>query len=153
MSCSIPANPDISGIGVRVAIYVQNLLSFIPAFYALWNDWRVQGYELETVEKQSTSILVTAFAVLISTIVQARTYYLSSFHASIVLELSWMNNTNVFIYFLLYIHHKSYPERGVGITPTWSGWKRHLLEVFQLHNYDSVGDPESEKQAGAYVLR
>jgi 5'-deoxynucleotidase YfbR-like HD superfamily hydrolase len=29
--CMIPADPDISGIGVRAAIYLQNLLSFIPA--------------------------------------------------------------------------------------------------------------------------
>jgi hypothetical protein len=29
--CAIPADPDFSGIGVRVAIYAQNLLSFVPA--------------------------------------------------------------------------------------------------------------------------
>ncbi|KAJ7660988.1 hypothetical protein B0H17DRAFT_912486, partial [Mycena rosella] len=94
--------PDISGIGVRVAIYAQNLLSFIPAVWALW-DGNVSDYELESVETQSTTILITAFAILISAIVEARTVGLSNFHASIVLSLSWMNNTNTFIYFL----HKS----------------------------------------------
>jgi hypothetical protein len=152
MDCPIPANPDISGIGVRIAIYIQNFLSFLPAFYALWNDWKVQKHELETVEKQSTSILITAFAVLISTIVQARTFILSSFHAAIVLDLSWMNNTNVFIYFLLYIHHKSYPEHGEGIEPKWSSWLAHLREVLQLHKY-TPRDLESEDQASTYILR
>jgi hypothetical protein len=61
----IPANPDIAGVGIRVAIYIQNLLSFIPAFFALL-DGKISVKELETVEKQSTTILITAFAVLIS---------------------------------------------------------------------------------------
>jgi hypothetical protein len=158
MTCTIPANPDISGIGVRVAIYFQNLLSFLPAFYALWNDGKVQKYELETVETQSTTILITAFAVLISTIVQAHTFFLSSFHASIVLDLSWMNNTNVFIYFLLYIHYKSYPEQGEGIKPKWSSWIEHLWVVFRLRksasgkDLHSEAEPESEYRASKYVL-
>ncbi|KAJ7750498.1 hypothetical protein B0H14DRAFT_3166893 [Mycena olivaceomarginata] len=76
----IPSDPDISGIGVRAAIYIQNLLSFAPAIWALW-DGRVTEYELESVEKQSTTILLTAFAVLISAMVEARTVGLSNFHA------------------------------------------------------------------------
>jgi hypothetical protein len=97
--CTIPADPDISGIGVRVAIYAQNLLSFVPAIWALW-DGDVSDYELESIETQSTTILITAFAILISAMVQARTAGLTNFHATIVLDLSWMNNTNTFIYFL-----------------------------------------------------
>ncbi|KAF7338984.1 Multiple ankyrin repeats single kh domain [Mycena venus] len=125
-SCTIPANPDISGIGVRVAIYVQNLLSFIPAVWALW-DGEVTDYELESVETQSTTILITAFAILLSAIAQAqdRTNGLSSFHAGIVLDLSWMNNTNTFIYFLLYVQHKSQPGPNQ-IRPNLSSWITHL---------------------------
>ena len=52
------SDPDISGIGVRLAIYIQNLLSFIPAIWALW-DGHVTEYELESVETQSTTILLT----------------------------------------------------------------------------------------------
>ncbi|KAJ6543056.1 hypothetical protein B0H19DRAFT_957729 [Mycena capillaripes] len=113
MSFCIPADPDISGIGVRAAIYIQNLLSFIPAIWALW-DRKVSEAELESVETQSTTILITAFAILITAIFEERTAVegLSNFHASIVLSLSWMNNTNTFIYFLLYIQHKSLPEEG-----------------------------------------
>jgi hypothetical protein len=128
----IPANPDISGVGVRAAIYIQNLLSFFPAFYALL-DGKISVKELETVEKQSTTILITAFAVLISAIVQAATIGLSSFHTSIILNLSWMNNTNTFIYFLLYIHHKGDPDRNEErIEPQWSAWRDHILQSFRL---------------------
>jgi hypothetical protein len=66
----IPSNPDISGIGVRVAIYAQNLLSFVPALFAL-QDSHVTITELEDMERQSSTILITAFAILLSVIIQA----------------------------------------------------------------------------------
>ncbi|KAG6887773.1 hypothetical protein C0995_012817 [Termitomyces sp. Mi166 len=102
---TVIANPDVSGIGVRTAIYAQNLLSFVPALWAL-KDGKVTLTELEDLEKQSTTILITAFAILISTVIQASKTGISDYHASIVLDLSWMNNTNLFIYFLLYIYHR-----------------------------------------------
>ncbi|KAJ7664536.1 hypothetical protein DFH06DRAFT_1187984 [Mycena polygramma] len=58
----IPAEPDISGIGVRAAIYAQNLLSFIPAISAL-SHGEVALYELDVVKDQSTTILITAFGI------------------------------------------------------------------------------------------
>jgi hypothetical protein len=126
--CLIPANPDISGIGVRAAIYAQNLLSFVPAFYALV-DGRVDGKELKTIEAQSTTILVTAFAILISTIVQALSPYgLSDFHTSVILNLSWMNNTNTFIYLILYIHHRTGLTGDGRIPPEWAAWWRHIRQ-------------------------
>ena len=122
--CLIPANPDISGIGVRIAIYLQNLLGFIPAIWAIW-DQKVTDYELESAETQSTTNLILAFAILISCIVQTMTLGLTSYHATIVLSLSWMNNTNAFIYFFLYVHHKSHgfePE----VPPRWNLWVEHV---------------------------
>ncbi|KAJ6535758.1 hypothetical protein B0H19DRAFT_963762, partial [Mycena capillaripes] len=98
-------NTDISGIGVRTATYAQNLLSFLPAFWALL-DGQVDENELATLETQSTTILLSAFALLFSSTIQARTQGLDSFHATIVLNLSWMNNTNTFIYMLLLLHRK-----------------------------------------------
>ncbi|KAF6761843.1 hypothetical protein DFP72DRAFT_879812, partial [Ephemerocybe angulata] len=71
-SCIIPGNPDIAGIGVRIAIYVQNLLCFLPAFWALF-DGKVTQSELDAAETQATTNLVLAFAILISSIVQAQT--------------------------------------------------------------------------------
>ncbi|KAF9006778.1 hypothetical protein BDZ89DRAFT_1079620 [Hymenopellis radicata] len=101
----IPANPDLTGIGVRVAMYAQNILSFVPAVWKL-NDRRVSTSELQTLEAQSSTILITGFAILISAIIQATTTAgLSDFHAIVVLNLSWMNNTSLFIYLLLFTHH------------------------------------------------
>jgi hypothetical protein len=124
----ILADPDISGVGVRVAIYAQNLFSFIPAISALW-DGQVAPYELEAVKDQSTTILITAFGILISAIVQAQTLGLSNFHASIILSLSWMNNTNTFIYFLLYVQHKSQlgPQQ---IRSDVTAWFKHISAWF-----------------------
>jgi hypothetical protein len=131
--CLIPGNPDITGIGVRLAIYFQNILSFLPAFYALYNDGKVDKNELDTVEKQSTTILITAFAILISLIVQALTFNLSAFHTSIVLSLSWMNNTNTFIYFVLYINHMSHSDgQRPRVKPDWSAWYHHVSQAFRL---------------------
>ncbi|KAG6876025.1 hypothetical protein C0993_006186, partial [Termitomyces sp. T159_Od127] len=102
-----PANPDISGIGVRTAIYAQNLLSFIPALLAL-RDGKVTHTELESLETQSMTILITAFAILVSTIIQALTPNgITNFHGTIILNLSWMNNTNLSIYLLLYVQHRA----------------------------------------------
>ncbi|KAF9461082.1 hypothetical protein BDZ94DRAFT_1168432, partial [Collybia nuda] len=100
----LPANPDVSGIGVRAAIYTQNLLSFVPAFYAL-ADGKVTIDELDSIEVQSSTILITALAILVSAIIEGLTNKLSNVHAAIILNLSWMNNTNLFIYLLLYLHH------------------------------------------------
>ncbi|KAJ7166018.1 hypothetical protein C8R46DRAFT_945552, partial [Mycena filopes] len=123
MAC-IPADPDISGIGVRVAIYAQNLLSFIPVIGVL-RDKEVSIPELQAVEIQSTTILITAFAILTSAMVETRTIGLSPFHATIILDLSWMNNTNTFIYFLLYVHHRT-QEGPAHIKLQWSAWVDHI---------------------------
>jgi hypothetical protein len=147
MSCFIPADPDIAGIGVRAATYAQNFLSLIPAYFALW-DRKVQLNELKMVEKQSTTILITAFAILISAVIQSRTFGLSSYHAAIILDLSWMNNTNTFIYFLLYIHHKSDPERREEqILPRWAAWSKHVWNILRLRT-TSASDHESKPAGG-----
>ncbi|KAJ3519358.1 hypothetical protein NMY22_g13242 [Coprinellus aureogranulatus] len=80
-SCSIPSNPDIAGIGVRIAIYIQIILSFVPAIWALW-DGRVSEYGLDVADGFSTTNLFLAFAILISCMVQATTGGLASYHAS-----------------------------------------------------------------------
>jgi hypothetical protein len=141
--CLVPGNPDITGIGVRLAIYFQNILSFIPALYALYNDSKVDKNELDTVEKQSTTILITAFAILISLIVQALAFNLSAFHTSLVLSLSWMNNTNTFIYFVLYIHHMSDPGRKKQVVELhWLAWYHHVARAFRVGKKTADGDIE-----------
>ncbi|KAF6742763.1 hypothetical protein DFP72DRAFT_1022107 [Ephemerocybe angulata] len=126
--CIIPGNPDIAGIGVRIAIYVQNLLCFLPAFWALFDGKVTQG-ELDAAETQATTNLVLAFAILISSIVQAQTLGLTNYDASIILNMSWLNNTNAFIYFLLYIQHKSQMGIRGRVEPNWRAWVQHVREL------------------------
>ncbi|KAJ7318297.1 hypothetical protein DFH08DRAFT_660249, partial [Mycena albidolilacea] len=98
---------DISGVGVRFATYTQNLLSFVPAAVALFNDGKISNSEREFIKDQSTNILLTAFGLLLSAIVQAKTAEgLDNYHLALVLNLSWMNNTNLFVYLLLSLHRK-----------------------------------------------
>ncbi|KAF6747749.1 hypothetical protein DFP72DRAFT_1016043, partial [Ephemerocybe angulata] len=149
----IPGNPDIAGIGVRIAIYAQNILCFIPAFWVLV-DGKVTETELESAETQATTNLVLAFAILISSMVQATTFGLTSYHASIVLNMSWMNNTNAFIYFLLYVQHKSQFNSGSGhvVEPTFDAWARHIRCSFlpgtNIGQVNHISGAESGQSGG-----
>jgi hypothetical protein len=135
---TIPGNPDISGIGVRIAIYIQNLLCIFSALWALW-DGKVTAGELDYAEMQTTTNLILAFAILISAMVQASTLGLSNFHGNIVLMMSWMNNTNAFVYFILYIHHKiglREAEGRVGVT--WAAWINHVRQNFSCESLQGL---------------
>jgi hypothetical protein len=123
----IPANPDISGVGVRTAIYAQSFLAFAPIISSIW-DWVVTSDEVDSVQDQSVGILSIAFALLFSTIVQARTQDLSSFHAAVVLNLSWMNNTSTFLWFLLFALSRSNLKAAKDPIPaTWRGWTKAMM--------------------------
>jgi hypothetical protein len=149
MDCLIPGIPDIGGIGVRIAIYIQCFLSFVPALFALIHGCKVDLKLLRTVEKQSTTILILAFAILIFLVVQALSFNLSAFHTSILLSLSWIITTNTFIYVLIYINHKSYPEQGgQRVKPYWSEWFSHVVQAFRLHTKTSNRDYEMNDAKG-----
>ena len=125
MAC-LPANPDISGIGVRTAIYAQNLLCFLPVVAYLW-DKKISPDELAGVRDQSVGMLAVAFSILITTVILAKGPgsegpTISSYHAAIVLDLSWMNNTSTWIWFILFVHHKSKIEYKPA-DATWSTWR------------------------------
>ncbi|KAJ7155161.1 hypothetical protein C8R46DRAFT_854725, partial [Mycena filopes] len=106
--------PDITGIGVRIAIYAQNILCFVPIMLHL-QDEPFNGFvsddEMKGIKDQSIGMLAVAFAILISTMIQAKTAVqgqpITGFHAAVILDLSWMNNTSTWIWFLLYAHHVS----------------------------------------------
>ncbi|KAG6861364.1 hypothetical protein C0995_001097 [Termitomyces sp. Mi166 len=141
MKC-IPPNPDITGIGIRVAIYAQNLLSFVPAIYALY-DQEVSPTELSQLETQSSTILITAFAILLSTVIQGLANNLTPYHAAVVLNLSWMNNTSLCIYFLLYFYRETSifrkENRRWSDTVISTNGKRHPLWFKQL--IKALGQP------------
>ncbi|KAJ7158144.1 hypothetical protein C8R46DRAFT_1003172, partial [Mycena filopes] len=113
MAHCITVNPDITGIGVRTAIYAQNILCFVPIVLHL-QDGFISDEEMKGIKDQSIGMLAVAFAILISTIIQAKTAVqgqpITGFHAAVILDLSWMNNTSTWIWFLLYAHHVSNSE-------------------------------------------
>jgi hypothetical protein len=122
---TIPANPDIAGVGSRTSIYTQIFLGIGSAVWAL-SDGKVTAAKLEYAETQATTNLILAFAILISSMVQASTLGISNHHANIVLMMSWMNNTNAFSHFILYIHHKTgLPGAEGGVGATWKAWVNH----------------------------
>ncbi|KAJ7073215.1 hypothetical protein C8F01DRAFT_270528 [Mycena amicta] len=109
-------------MGVRSATYIQNLISFIPAIVALANDGKISNNERAFIEEQSTNILLTAFGLLISAFIQASTAQgLDNYHLALVLNLSWMNNTNLFIYSLLRLHRRLW-QAPAGLPQPWSWW-------------------------------
>ncbi|KDQ18838.1 hypothetical protein BOTBODRAFT_103487, partial [Botryobasidium botryosum FD-172 SS1] len=91
-------NPDIAGIGVRVSIYAQAFLSFVPAILFA-ADGKITRDELQSMKSISVGILITGCALLISAFIQAATFGLSVYHALIVLNLSWINASNCFLYY------------------------------------------------------
>jgi hypothetical protein len=128
--CTIPPNPDVTGIGVRIAIYAQNLLCFAPVIVHLW-DRKISKDELKGIKDQSIGMLAVAFSILITTIILAKgagsDQTITSYHAAIVLDLSWMNNTSTWIWFILYVHHRSKRD-GDATEPSWNAWYKVLRE-------------------------
>src|SRR5712672_1575447 len=120
-----PANPDISGIGVRTAIYVRNFICFAPVVTDLWDG----NFEIKGVKDQSIGMLAVAFSILISTVTQimgsGRGQSISTFHVPVVPDLSWMNSTSTFNWFLLHAHHRSKIDEV--IPATWLGWLGFLF--------------------------
>ncbi|KAJ7836227.1 hypothetical protein B0H14DRAFT_2190395, partial [Mycena olivaceomarginata] len=105
------SNPDVFGIGVCAAIYIQNILCFVPIIVDLW-DGQISGDELKAIKDQSIGMLAVAFSILLTTIILAKgvggsIQTITSYHAAVVLDLSWMNNTSTWIWFILYVHYQS----------------------------------------------
>ncbi|KAJ7456019.1 hypothetical protein B0H11DRAFT_231656 [Mycena galericulata] len=141
--CSIPFNPDVSGIGVRAAIYAQNLTCFLPVIVDL-QDRKITRDELQGIKDQSVGMLAIAFALLLTTIILTKgaggDQTITSYHAAVVLDLSWMNNTSTWIWFILYVHYQSKRDD----QPTgahWSEWRDTLLApLAELLNGRNAGD-------------
>jgi len=90
------ANPDIAGVGVRVSIYIQALLSFAPAILASV-DGHVDSDEEELLYTIYVNLLLTACALLVSAFIQLATFGLGIYHALIVLNLSWIVNSSALL--------------------------------------------------------
>ncbi|RXW22169.1 hypothetical protein EST38_g3672 [Candolleomyces aberdarensis] len=83
------ANPDLSGVGIRLSIYGQVFLKVIVAFifsrHATSSDFQL--YILST---SSRNLFLTGGALLICAFYQGSTQGLSVHHTLIVLNLSWI---------------------------------------------------------------
>lgn len=86
----IDSNPDISGVGVRVSIYVQALVN-LAAITMFSADGVISKNEQHIINAGSNNIFITGCAILAAAIVQQRTYGLSVYHTLIILNLGWIN--------------------------------------------------------------
>jgi len=91
-------NPDISGIGVRTAIYAQAVFTLVQPLIA-GSDGYIDELELKSLHQLYLGILLPGCALLFAAIIQSRTFGLSVYHGVIVLNLSWINNTSALIFF------------------------------------------------------
>lgn len=96
--CTIPPDPDVSGIGVRAAVYIQAVVSalqfaLVPLLLRGFRTGRhvQQAKELHGRGRASMgALLITSMALLISASVNVEAAQFSRYHAVIVLNLSWI---------------------------------------------------------------
>ncbi|CEL59970.1 hypothetical protein RSOLAG1IB_09242 [Rhizoctonia solani AG-1 IB] len=77
--CKLKLNPDITGVGVRVALYVQILLGWLTSFY--WRD---------TFARNSRTAYMTATALLIASFIELTTQELSLLDGLVVSLITTM---------------------------------------------------------------
>jgi hypothetical protein len=94
------ADPDLAGTGVRAAVYAQNFVALITAVFVI-SRGKTKVVERAAAE-QSSLVLIATFALLVSAFVQAKTTGTSTYHAIIVLNLSWINSTITLRYLPLF---------------------------------------------------
>ncbi|KAH8834166.1 ankyrin repeat-containing domain protein [Flagelloscypha sp. PMI_526] len=124
--CTIPYDQDALGPPVRGATYAQAFLLLVVAGSALLNG-RISSADLDAVETLASTVLVSAYALLITVIVQGATGNITSFNASILLCLILMNNTITLIWMLLYLHHL----RGLGhLAQGWRELYKNISDHF-----------------------
>ena len=92
------SNPDIAGIGIRIAIYAQAILTLAQPLVAGSDGW-IDKKELKDLFSIFLNILLPASALILAAIIQANTYGLSAYHAIVVLYLGWINNTTALVFF------------------------------------------------------
>ncbi|KAH8801213.1 hypothetical protein DL96DRAFT_1538483, partial [Flagelloscypha sp. PMI_526] len=134
--CTIPFDPDVSGVGVRAAIYAQAALNFIAAVMAL-RDGNVSPSELDATDKLSTPVFITAYAVLLTTVIQIGQRRITAFHGAIVLSLSFINNTTTLFWCVLQLYQIQQEHMKDGKP---AGWK-DIYKAFlgRLDESDSDG--------------
>ena len=139
----IQPNPDISGIGVRASIYAQAFLS-LGSLLIFVIDGEITFEEGLAINDIVMTNELTASALLLSAIIQARTYGLSTYHANIVLILSWISFVPTLFIVLGIIDalndavRPTDPTEGRGKFRSRVGWKGFLAGKLLLMHYIAV---------------
>ncbi|KAJ6523402.1 hypothetical protein DFH09DRAFT_1286648 [Mycena vulgaris] len=90
----LEANPDISGLGVRISFYVQTIALVLLA-----------GRSLEEALNSVTTLLGTSFGLTISALVTLGQNQLPLYQAIIVTDLIWLANFAIFMALATYNRH------------------------------------------------
>ena len=134
----IQPNPDISGIGVRASIYAQAFLSLVSLLIFVI-DGKITFEEGLAINDILVTNELTASALLLSAIIQARTYGLSLYHANIVLILSWISFVPTYFTGILGdAVHPTDPSDGRRKFRWGVGWKGFLARMFTWTHYIAV---------------
>jgi hypothetical protein len=105
ISCVEP-NPDISGIRVRLAIYIQAFVN-IACVILFSLDNYISPLEHKVLINASLNLFVSGCALLFCTAVQGTTFGLSLHHALIVLNLNWIIGFSGLLYVLIFAYNYS----------------------------------------------
>ena len=155
------SNSDISGIGVRIAIYAQAILTLAQPLVAGSDGW-IDGKELKDLFFIYLNILVPASALIFAAIIQARTFGLSAYHAIVVLYLGWINNTTALVFFaFLMIALPGWVARQKAEARSQRMWRYHRKKLEEIWPSEgpfavlSVGRLENMQQAvgSAWTLK
>ena len=104
---------------MRISIYTQTLISFAPPLIFV-SDGFMDSDEEKLLQTIYSGLLLTSCSLLISAFIQAKTFGLSTHHALIVLNLSWMVNASALIVCIFPTINKKHPK------DTWWRWLSRL---------------------------
>ncbi|KAF8319740.1 hypothetical protein DL93DRAFT_2053375 [Clavulina sp. PMI_390] len=89
--CAIPSNPDVSGVGIRVGIYIT---SFLVALVPNLDNPHYGFSKLRTALLQAAGL--NGFALLITAVIQTAQHQLDLYHAVIIMhQLSFLGITTI----------------------------------------------------------
>ncbi|KAJ3509440.1 hypothetical protein NMY22_g16289 [Coprinellus aureogranulatus] len=113
--CFTPASPDIAGMGVRLAVYLQSIICFLPILWAIRDGIAIAEWNLRSIEALATPNLLLGFGILISSIVQIPAQGVSGYDTALALRMGWITSINAAAILLLYAWCKARGSRlGLG---------------------------------------
>ncbi|KAJ7061639.1 hypothetical protein C8F01DRAFT_1137988 [Mycena amicta] len=129
-STCLEANPDISGLGVRISFYLQTLALVL-----------LTGRSLEEALSSVWTLLGTSFGLAISALVTATQNQLPLYQAIIVTDLIWLANFAIFMALAAYSRHPrgSYVVQYCAIAQTYVSMGCVLYLWARAKELDGVG--------------